>query len=106
MTIRVAGNELRAVGTENGPVRLLIRPWEIRPAAKRRGPRLTGRVANSVSAPIAEIVSTGAFEKVRLAGDLPLVFFVSRLEVDERALAPGSVVEVGFPETAIHLLNG
>lgn len=99
--IRTGNCVLRAPAGIHGDVGFLIRPWFVQPASLHR----PDTSVNKLRGFIAEILSTGAYEKLRFEGDIPVVFYMSRLEVERSGLKPGSDVEIEFPDRAIHVLQ-
>ena len=84
----------------DGPVELVVRPWDIRVAGCDAAPGV-----NDAEGKIVEFNLAGALATVRIDGPLPLVLHVPRGAALADNLAEGRAVRVTFDRDAIHILG-
>jgi molybdopterin-binding protein len=92
--------ELEVVTERRGACHALIRPEEV---LVSRTP-LPSPPRNHAAARITRIEVTGALVTLHLDLGVPLQAYITRLSLDELALAPGDTVMAGIKATAIHIM--
>jgi len=82
-----------------GEVLFYIRPWGIRILSE------SDNEINTMRGRIAEIHKDGPIVKVALIAPFPIVVHVGRSEAGRLSLSKGSLIKVGFADSAVHIVN-
>jgi ABC-type Fe3+/spermidine/putrescine transport system ATPase subunit len=84
-----------------GRVRFFIRAWQIQPLTRFEDP--SG--LNVIPGEVTDVLVTGFSAKILFRCGIPLVFYLSRHEMDEYGVRKGARISVAFPPEAIHVFG-
>jgi hypothetical protein len=82
-------------------VRFFVRSWQIQPVTRFED--TTG--LNIIPGEVTDVLTTGFSAKILFRSEIPLVFHLSRYEMDEYGIKKGARISVAFPPDAIHVFR-
>jgi len=98
--IRLNGRVLYAPFAR-GSVRFFIRSWQVQPLGRFQDP--TG--LNVLAGEVTDVLINGFSAKILVRSEIPLVFYLSRHDLEDDGIKKGARISVAFPPDAIHIFR-